>query len=183
MEIKSLYIYLFILTALLQVAPCFSQSNFAKPQFRLLTYGEPSSKKETYEFVGQRWGIEFYPVAGCVVTQELIDSVKYHNQEIESLIIKKYGVDWKSKFDNEINAEFENQNTVIALVEETDFIKNNKALLQLENDQIIYRLTPILNTSKYHVIIPGWISIQGKKEWVTFYKLLVDYKTKSVAIE
>lgn len=115
-------ISLLLLITFLYALPCFSQSNEVRPIFRWLTYGEPGGE-EVKNFVARKWGIELYAVAGCVVTRELIDSVKQQNKKVESRLIKKYGNDWGARFNQDIQAEFLNQQIVYDLILQADFLK------------------------------------------------------------
>jgi hypothetical protein len=47
-----------------------------------------------------------YPVAGCIVTDDLEDSVKKENDKTYKLIEAKYGKDWQRAFDEEIELEY-----------------------------------------------------------------------------
>ena len=182
MKQRSIYLSLFLLMAFLHVDICYSQVNSAKPGFRLLTYGEPSPENyKIINFVGQRWGIEFYSVAGCVVTKELRDSVKQYNDDVELLISQKHGKDWRVKFDKEVATEFENERIVFDLIEEMVIIKEWKDRMQKENTFIYYQLTPIPNSTKYKASIKGMNSLRRDNK--TYYTLFVDYRDKSVSIE
>jgi hypothetical protein len=152
-------------------------------KFRLLTYGLPNFEKQNSEnVVAQKWRIEFYAVAGCVVTQELEDSVDKHNKTIEPLIEKKYGKNWRDKFYKEVDAEFETEKKVTALIDQLDYIKKRQADMEKEGNGLQYIMTPVANSTKYNVLVQGWGKWKGEDEWMTYYGLLVDYKTRSVKL-
>ncbi len=183
MQKATTYIILIILATLTQVTSCFSQGQTTKPKFRLLTYGLPNFTKQNSEnVVAQKWGIEFCAVAGCVVTQKLEDSVVRHNKSVEPQIEKKYGKNWRDKFYKEVDTEFETEKKVTAMIDLLDYVKERQAEMEKEGNGLHYIMTPGASTTKYNVSIQGWGKWKGKDEWVTFYKLLVDYRTKSVKL-
>lgn len=175
-------INLLLLTTLLYALPCLSQSKEAKPEFRWLTYGEPGNEV-VKNFVASKWGIEFYPVAGCVVTRELKDSVAQQNKKVEPRLIKKYGNDWMARLHKDIQAESLNQQKVYDLILQADFLKKNIIRLEEGGNAWFSNITPIPNSTVYNVTIKGLIPMDGKSEFVTFYKLAVDYKARTVTIE
>jgi hypothetical protein len=83
-------------------------------KLRLLTYGEPPDLegRNAENVIADKWGIEYYSVAGCNVTQELIDRVDKHNKEVEVLIESKFGKSWQSSFDKEVKEELIKQKKV-----------------------------------------------------------------------
>ena len=63
-----------------------AQSKKTSKKFVLLTYGLPDfARQNASELVQAKWNIQFYFVAGCVVTQELADSVKRENENVLKL--------------------------------------------------------------------------------------------------
>ncbi|NRD24867.1 hypothetical protein HNV10_16555 [Winogradskyella litoriviva] len=87
----------------------FSQSE--KSPDRILTYGLPNfDYQKAMEFVGKKWGIELYPVAGCMVSQELMDSVKIVNKKLWKKMDSIHGMDSEKKFLKETVAEMKRIN-------------------------------------------------------------------------
>jgi hypothetical protein len=64
----------------------------------------------------EKWKIEFYGVAGCIVDQELVDSVKRENAKVLPLIKAKYGRNWQKKFYAYVEAEYEIEAIIDTLV-------------------------------------------------------------------
>ncbi|MGE9311636.1 hypothetical protein ACLOAU_08320 [Niabella sp. CJ426] len=174
---------LIVLITGLPATVCFSQTKATKSTLRLLTYGLPNFQKQNAEnVVSDKWGIEFYAVAGCDVSKELQDSAEQHNKIIEPLIEKKYGKNWQEKFNREVDAEFELEKKVIAVVDKLDYIEKRQAEMAKEGNGLHYIMTPIRNSTKYNVSVQGWGKWNDNDEWVTYYQLLVDYKTKVVKL-
>ena len=57
------------------------------------------------EFVGKKWGIELYPVASCMVSQKLVDSVKTVHTELWKKMDSIHGANSEKKFRKETIAE------------------------------------------------------------------------------
>lgn len=57
-----------------------------------LTYGLPNFHREEIEkTVNKKWKIKTVRVAGCEVTQELVDSVRSENEKTDLALQKRYG--------------------------------------------------------------------------------------------
>jgi hypothetical protein len=145
----------------------------------LLTYGLPNFEKQnSNNVIAKKWGIRFYAVAGCVVTEELEDSVKINNDKINKLIENKYGANWRDKFENEVDEEFKREKVVSAVLDKIDFIKKKDEQMNLEGNGLHYYMTPQGNIGNYNVSAEGWGTIDKKDVWVSYYRLTVNYKTK-----
>lgn len=74
-------------------------------KFVILEYGFPddddcsSIKTE----IDEKWNIYHKRVAGCLVTSELVDSVRTFNDITQEKLVAKYGSDWKDRYDREIS--------------------------------------------------------------------------------
>jgi|GEM_PF-3595680 len=69
-----------------------------------LLYGELMSEgwiDEQDSTVAKRFGFTIKRVAGCEVTDELVDSVKIINQKNDLIMQSKYGKNWKQQFEKE----------------------------------------------------------------------------------
>ena len=89
------------LSLILIIILTFSCSESNENPKRILTYGLPGQYDEAMGIVGKKWGIEIYPVAGCMVSQNLIDSVKTENKRLWSNLDKINGSDSEKKFHSE----------------------------------------------------------------------------------
>jgi hypothetical protein len=182
MSIRKYFLGLCFLSLFLNSEACLGQENPAIPKHRILVYGEPTHDGElTENLVGQKWGIEFYRVAGCTVTQELLDSVKQHNDAVETSLSIKYGLDWKRRFNEDLKAEREKQNQIIENLKKLDFIEVKQREMEKKDGHLYYLITPILNTSKYNVVVAGWHD--SKVEYLgKVYDLVVDFPGMAVTI-
>ncbi len=75
--------------------------------FRLLRSGIPQEVKyeNALNVIGKKWGIAYYWVAGCIVSDKLSDSIEKNNSEVLKRIELKFGKDWYVKFNQEIEQQ------------------------------------------------------------------------------
>lgn len=180
---KIVHLILTLLVIFTQASICFGQNKSAKRTFRVLVYGLPDFERQNAQnVIAEKWGIEFYPVAGCTVSQELQDSVEQENKKVDPLIERKYGKDWYKRYDKEVNAEFEIEKKVSAQIDKLNYIRKKQTEMEKEGNGLHYIMSPVSNSTKYNVSIEGWGKWKGEDEWLTYYKLVVDYKTKTVKL-
>lgn len=67
--------------------------------------------------IADKWGFDFKSVAGCVVTDHLIDSVKAHNTFVEARLDSLFGADWEERFDLEVEKELVIERNVRGLID------------------------------------------------------------------
>jgi hypothetical protein len=147
--------------------------------FTLLTYGLPNMEIQNSRYIiARKWEIKFKSVAGCIVTEELVDSVNTINERVNKNIENKYGKNWNDKFEKEIAEEFEKEKVVTAILDKVDFIKKKNDQMELEGNGLQYYMTPIENTTDYSVSVEGWGTIDNKDAWVSYYRMTVNYETK-----
>ena len=48
------------------------------------------------------YGFQYYPVGGCVVSKKLRDSVNLVNKTTNEILVKKFGLNWRWKFDKRV---------------------------------------------------------------------------------
>lgn len=149
----------------------------------MLTYGLPDFERiNSKNVIAKKWGIRFYPVAGCVVTEELEDSVKTYNDPIYKLIEKKYGTNWFEKFEKEVEEEFEKEKIVTNILDKVDFIKKKDDEMSLEGNGLHYYMTPVKKSTDYNVSVEGWGLVDNKYVWLSYYRMIVNYKSKKVSL-
>ena len=160
------------------------QQNTFTNTLTLLEYGFPSENDylNARATIANNWGIKFESVAGCIVSEHLIDSVKQHNEEISERIISKFGEDWGIRFKKEVEKELEVQKIARRLVDNQRYIAKLDSTLGTQGNGLYYQLTPINPGIKYSANIFGWGEWNEKTELVTFYKLEIDLDKKKVNI-
>ena len=152
-------------------------------KFRLLTYGLPNFEREdAKKIIAYKWSIDFYAVAGCVVDQELEDSVARENKIQDERITSLYGKKWRDKFENEVNNEYHVHQQVTKLIDKQNFIKNKNVELEKIGQSLYYKIQRTDIEKVYYVSVDSWGKWEGKDEFIIYYKLQVDYKRKIVKI-
>ena len=83
-------------------------------KFQLLTYGGPPDPLEdrARDVIARKWNITYRSVAGCVVTDSLVNSVNRQNTQTAKLIAEKHGQNWQTTFRKEVAAELAKQRTL-----------------------------------------------------------------------
>jgi len=170
------------LFALMQFNFCWGQ--VANQKYRILTSGLfTGNMKIVQDIVGERWSIEIRNVGSCTPSREQKDSIKQHNKIIFPLITEHYGEGWAEKFTKEIEEEFDNQLNVAFILDTTDFIINKEHELKKKGiNGFLYFMRSVKNNSTYNVSVVTWNELDGKKDWVSYYRLLVHLNTKKVEI-
>lgn len=152
-------------------------------QFRLLTYGLPDFEtQDARKIVAGRWEIEFYPVAGCMVYDALIDSVRLHNAAENKKIEAVYGIGWRDKFEKQVKAEFAIHQQITAILDQQGFIKNKNTELAKTSSSLYYKIKPLADKNIYEVLMYAVGEWEGKPGYITHFILQVDYKEKLVSI-
>ncbi len=104
-----------------RAAQAFVATGIPKPDtvVVLQTYGlsrMSSAEDAAKSIVALRWNVRFQSVAGCMVSEQLIKSVKLHNDSVISWLNKKHGPEWRSTIERETPIELERERIVTMLV-------------------------------------------------------------------
>ena len=152
-------------------------------KYRILTYGLPNFEMENSKAViANRWNIEFYSVAGCIIDSDLEDSVVKENAIVKKALTIKYGSNWRDKFDTEVDKEFKLQTKISNLLNEQPFIKNKQREIEKLEGSLDFKMYPAEKGSLYNIKVSGYEKLKNEYEYFTYYRLQVNYKTKSVKI-
>jgi hypothetical protein len=107
---------------------------------RVLTYGLANLQGGTADAViAKKYHFCYYPVTGCVVTKELLDSINKENAKVYQALAKEYGANWKQAYTRKVDSLF-------ALLEQAKAIVSKQPLLQKLNHQH--------NNSLYYHVAP-----------------------------
>lgn len=176
---------LFVILLLTAVTPLPGQPDSQNQTVTILEYGFPRANdyRNAQSTVAERWGIEFKSVAGCMVTEHLIDSVKQHNELAHAQIVEKFGQEWRELFDQEVEVELSIQLSIRELIDSQVYIHNLDSTLRTEGNGLLYLLTPVNSEEVYSAIVCGWGNWNGKRELLQYYRLLINQRIGSVEIE
>ena len=148
-----------------------------------LTYGLPKEaiSANAQWVIANKWGFTYKGVAGCIVNNELADSVQVHNDIVSTVLTKKFGENWNNKFDKEVVTELRKEQAIIALVKKEKYIINTEALLHKDGNGLQFTLDPVIGTL-YNVTASGWDMRAEKPRWVIYYKLSADYSLNKIVV-
>jgi hypothetical protein len=114
------------------------------------------------------------------VEQELVDSVDRHNKIVYSTLEKKYGKNWKQRFNNDVEAAYLITSRVEELVKKQDYIIEQQTKSEKEGNRLWFAVEETGQDSIYHVQSFGWGIGKGKVEHVIYYKMTADLVNKKV---
>jgi len=158
-------------------SPLFAQNQTNTKKYRLLIYGLPrADNQNARKIIADKWGIEFYAVAGCIVSQELVDSVKKENANVFKLLESKYGENCKEIFSKEIDEEYKIEKEISELVRNQSFAKNKQVD---PSPAFTLPMYPIDDRGTYIVTLTTYD--RESKKGIP-YKLQVNYKTSHIEI-
>ena len=171
---------IYILTIFFFVISC--QKNEKKTMndgyYRFLTFGMPDFNEYIIKKkVDEKWNIKYISVAGCVVTEKLLDSIKIENQKTNSALEKKFGKDWKKLYEKDV------QNIVTLEVDIMDILITDNAFKEklrkcnIRIDDITKVVTPMKNSSIYKVDI---LEPQIKRK--ICFAIEVNIKTRTIKL-
>ena len=149
--------------------------------YKLLTYGLPRFEyQNATAVVGREWCITYFAVAGCIVSKELVDSVRTVNRRVTADIVGRYGTDWEVRFDADVEREFEREKEIVAKIEALPAIQERQKELKAEGNGLDYWVTPVEGGDE--VLVRGYEQWEGKTEWLVLYEFRVDGKTGTVTL-
>ncbi len=106
--------------------------------------------------VARRWHIGYQAVAGCIVTQELIDSAKTHNAQAEAMLARRHGKDWRRRYEADIEAEQKRQRIITAKLNRSTEIQVLRSSLKKDYNAPWYRFDFDEQRKLYTVDVQAW---------------------------
>ena len=175
-----------ILLALILIC-CNKKSNPIKkddsgdPTIRILTYGLPDFElSRAQNAVAKKYGFSYYAVAGCIVTQELLDSVEMKNNTTFKILDQELGPDWQIRFEKEVDTMQQLQREVESLVRKETFIIEKEKQLHKEGSGLYFNIDLTDTSNLFDVKAWGWGNINGESELVVYYTILVNLSNQKV---
>jgi hypothetical protein len=72
---------------------------------KILLSGLPDNEAlNTLNAVAKKYGFSYHQVGGCVIPKALRDSIFSENLKTYHLLNKRFGPDWRSKFETEVDS-------------------------------------------------------------------------------
>lgn len=123
--------------------------------YRFLTAGfSMESKVDAGLIAEKRWGIETWVVGGCIISEELEDSIVRCSKITDSLLRLEYGANWEKDYRNEVDVLDSLMTRVSSILIHMDFLKDKIESMNLDYGSLMF----IPETSK-------------RKDWTTVYVL------------
>lgn len=97
----------------------------------ILEYGLPEYQEyyEVRDSINKKWNIKYVRVAGCIVNEELVDSVNNFNKTSYLRLEKQFGKDWKELYDTDMDEALR----IEEICQESIF----SILMNVENDSVV----------------------------------------------
>ena len=150
---------------------------------RLTSYGNviKLDKANARDVVSKKWGFEFYTFpGGCLYEKEEKDSIDIQNKIVDSKLLQKFGNNWITKFEKEVDTEDSIEQIAIHLIDTIPLVVKCKKQASNEN-KLYYKLTPE-GESKYK--ISGRYADYSKRvEEYQCFLIAIDYKSREFIIE
>ncbi|MFC5872537.1 hypothetical protein ACFP3I_08085 [Chryseobacterium arachidis] len=105
--------------------------------YRILGFGFSNMEREKLQAgIIDKWKIKHVDVAGCVVTEKLMDSIKTENQKTFAALEKRYGKDWRTKYENDLSHFAMNQVEVMDVLITNKLFRNELKKNDIEIDDV-----------------------------------------------
>ncbi len=150
----------------------------------IVEYGMPYENvfQNARNIIANKWGIRFeYVGEGCFVSEEDIQQAKRVNEVSHRKLAIKYGKDWKIKFKNEIDREYEILKKLRIAIYKEKYILNLDSTLDKSGNSLYIFFTPKTN-DQYKATIYGWGKWNGQSTLVIYYELNITTDTRVIEI-
>ncbi|ASZ11726.1 hypothetical protein KTO58_16300 [Chitinophaga pendula] len=149
----------------------------------ILTYGLPLfDEYNSRETVARKFGFRTIAVAGCVVTQELIDSVKKENKWVYQQLARRWGPNWETNYEQQARQWAAEQEKVAALVRKQSFIQAKDKALNSDYTTLRLQILPGTSHHTYQVKAYAWGKENGKEATWVYFTLKADMNTHTVTV-
>ena len=171
-------LYSVTLTLFLFSVNLFSNTISKKP-LQIWTVGLPNhARQEVMDRIADKYGFEFFPVAGCEVTKEMLVNVKQHNDEVKSALSKEHGEGWWDRFQKEVNEILNAKFQAEKIVRSQDVVINKtRELNAIQKDLLLY--SDERGNGKYLVSVLG---LENNSETI-YYSYMVDLRNETVELK
>ncbi|GAA4166469.1 hypothetical protein GCM10022217_40320 [Chryseobacterium ginsenosidimutans] len=102
-----------------------------------LSYGYPNFQRIKLEDgISEKWKIKTIRVAGCVITEELMDSVRIENKKTNVALQKKYGKNWEKDYEKDIEDFTMKQVDIMDILITNKMFRKKLASYNIEIDDV-----------------------------------------------
>lgn len=146
--------------------------------YDILGYGLPDMPNvEGRNGIAEKWKIRYISVAGCEVDQKLIDSVEVENGKTFIALEKKYGKDWKVKYDNNVKDFMMKQVDVMDVLMTNKLFRNKLKDYNIGIDNVDKVVKELNDQDLYEVVVFNNNLRHENKEC---FRVQVDIKNRTV---
>jgi hypothetical protein len=146
--------------------------------FKVLGYGYPNTgRQELMEGISEKWKIKHLDVAGCAVTQELMDSIDIENKKTYAAIEKKYGKDWKIRYEKDLDDYAMKRVDIMDVLITNRLFREQIKKCNIEVDGVDKEVKQLNNSEVYEVKVYGYDENNRKNDCCTLH---VDTKNRKV---
>ncbi len=146
--------------------------------YTILGYGMPDMERQRLvEGISEKWKIKNIDVAGCEVTQELMDSVAVENKKTYAALEKRYGKDWQVRYEKDIQAFITKQADIMDILIINKPFREKLKSCNTEIDGVLKEVRQLGNSEVYEVIVYNFDKNYKK---IICCTVQVDTKTRTV---
>ena len=151
---------------------------------RILTYGLSNYHHHTaMEFVGKDWNIEIYPVAGCIVSRKLTDSVAIEHTKLWKKMDSIHGQNSKERYKREVIQEMKRVMEVQEIFDSNKEIKKLRRKIERAKEDTSANLESSTDHNIYKWIIYSYERENNPEhKWIPEFTVLVNLENKSSKI-
>ena len=132
--------------------------------------------------VARRWGISYRSIAGCVVSQELIDSAHAHNRAVEAELAENHGADWKLRFEREVGEAAALDSIIQRATWKNPAIAAAQKTLDRAGAALLFEPGALATDSTVEVVAYAYDQWEGQPAFVTRFTVKVDTKSAEAEI-
>lgn len=124
--------------------------------------------------VARRWGFSYRSIAGCIVSQELLDTADRHNGAVEAALAQKHGADWEARFETEVADAMWLDSVISAAALRNPTLADAQKHLDAEGKGLMFEPGERRADGRYDVYAYAYEPWEGEPAYVTHYTLAVD---------
>lgn len=128
-----------------------------KGKLTFLTYGPPPGMTDYQraKVAYHKYDLQIVDVAGCVVSERLVDSVRNHNALVDKLMIKRFGPKWHDSLQAQTAREYTFDTNLIKLVSNFDYVRERHRKLSVAGNGLRFRVDSNLDATTREIIAYG----------------------------
>ena len=144
-----------------------------------LTYGLPMADDyQEAKIAYFKYNLQFIGVAGCMVSDRLVDSLQNHNKVVRKLMNERFGYKWYDSLREQTKREYAFDSSLISLVTEFDYVRERQQKLTEDGNALQFTVDPNLGATIRKISACGYADTSSK--WMQYFLFNVDYKTRKV---